>query len=139
MTMRRSTPAGVRFIKAPAGAGSTAPAGLGEAVAAILTSVKARGDAALRDYSREFDKVEVDAFEVTQAERAAAVAALDPQTRADTEFAIERVRAFAAAQMAALRPVEIEALPGLHLGHRVIPIERVGCYVPGGRYPLLSA
>jgi sulfopropanediol 3-dehydrogenase len=65
--------------------------------------------------------------------------ALDPQTRKDTEFAIENVRNFAKAQLATILPLEIETLPGVHLGHRVIPIERVGCYVPGGRYPLLSA
>ena len=78
-------------------------------------------------------------FEVTPAEREAALDELAPQTRADTEFAIANVRRFAEAQLATILPLEIETLPGVHLGHRVIPIERVGCYVPGGRYPLLSA
>jgi histidinol dehydrogenase/sulfopropanediol 3-dehydrogenase len=64
---------------------------------------------------------------------------MDPQTRADTEFAIENVRRFAQAQLSTILPLEIEPLPGLHLGHRVIPIERIGAYVPGGRFPLLSA
>ncbi len=59
--------------------------------------------------------------------------------RQDTEFAIDRVRAFAEAQLKTILPLEVEALPGIHLGHRVIPIKRVGAYVPGGRYPLLSA
>jgi histidinol dehydrogenase/sulfopropanediol 3-dehydrogenase len=67
------------------------------------------------------------------------VARVDGQTRADTEFAIANVRTFAEAQLGTILPLEIETLPGVHLGHRVIPIERVGCYVPGGRYPLLSA
>lgn len=84
-------------------------------------------------------KSDISQFEVTQEERLKAVADLDPQTRIDTEFAIERVKAFAKAQLDAILPLEIEALPGLHLGHRVIPIEVVGAYVPGGRYPLLSA
>jgi sulfopropanediol 3-dehydrogenase len=105
----------------------------------IIAAVRTEGDAALTRYSAEFDKVDITAFEVTAEERAAALAALDPQTRADTEFAIANVRAFAEAQLATMLPLEVEPLPGLHLGHRVIPIRRVGCYVPGGRYPLLSA
>ncbi|UZF93460.1 histidinol dehydrogenase [Bosea sp. NBC_00550] len=108
-------------------------------VKAVLEAVRRDGDAALRHYSREFDKVDIEAFEVTHAERAAALEGLEKQTRADTEFAIERVRSFAEAQRKTLLPLEIEALPGLHLGHRIIPIARVGAYVPGGRYPLLSA
>ncbi len=105
----------------------------------IVAQVRERGDAAVRDYSIAFDKADLDRFEVTLEERLKAVADLDPQTRADTEFAIERVTAFAKAQLATILPLEIEALPGLHLGHRVIPIEIVGAYVPGGRYPILSA
>jgi len=90
-------------------------------------------------YAAEFDKVDITRFEVTAEERAKAIADLDPQTRADTEFAIANVRAFAEAQLATILPLEVELLPGLHLGHRVIPIRSIGCYVPGGRYPLLSA
>ena len=105
----------------------------------VLAAVRARGDAAVREYAQAFDKVDVPAFEVSMADRLAAVEALNPQTRHDTEFAIERVRAFAEAQLATILPLEIEALPGLNLGHRVIPIETVGAYVPGGRYPILSA
>jgi histidinol dehydrogenase/sulfopropanediol 3-dehydrogenase len=105
----------------------------------VIENVRKRGDAALREYSKRFDNADLEAFEVTEAERAEALAELDPQTRADNEFAIDNVRRFAQAQLATILPLEIEALPGLHLGHRVIPIERVGCYVPGGRYPLLSA
>ena len=129
----------IRFIKAPARdpvADTGAIAGL---VAEIVGSVRERGDPAVREYSRRFDGVDVEAFEITLPERRAAVDGLAPRTRADTEFAIGRVRAFAEAQLATVLPLETEPLPGLHLGHRVIPIERIGCYVPGGRYPLLSA
>ncbi|CAD5280012.1 Histidinol dehydrogenase 2 [Bosea sp. 62] len=105
----------------------------------ILDAVRQSGDAALRHYSRQFDKVDIETFEVSAREREEAVAALDPQTRADTEFAIERVRSFAQAQRDTILPLDVEPLPGLHLGHRIIPIARVGAYVPGGRYPLLSA
>ncbi len=108
-------------------------------VAKILADVGAEGDAAVRRYSVRFDKADLDSFEVTPAQRQVALAELDPQTRADTEFAIDNVRRFAEAQLATILPLEVEPMPGLHLGHRVIPIERVGAYVPGGRFPLLSA
>ncbi|UUZ77082.1 histidinol dehydrogenase [Polaromonas sp. P1(28)-13] len=101
--------------------------------------VRERGDAAVREFSKAFDKYQGQALEVTQAEREAAVATLDPQTRADTEFAIARVKAFAEAQLSTMQPLEVEQLRGVHLGHRIIPIERIGAYVPGGRYPILSA
>ena len=129
----------VSWVKAPtrnAGSDNNPVAAL---VANILADVKLRGDAAVRDYSAQFDKSELAAFEVTLEEREAAVAALDPQTRKDTEFAIANVRRFAEAQFATILPLDIEPLPGVFMGHRVIPIERVGCYVPGGRFPLLSA
>jgi sulfopropanediol 3-dehydrogenase len=105
----------------------------------VIESVRDRGDAALCDYCRAFDRIDIETFEVSGAERVDAVGQLDPQTRRDTEFAIERVRAFAQAQLGTILPLELEALPGLFLGHRVIPIEKIGAYVPGGRYPLLSA
>lgn len=105
----------------------------------ILGAVRARGDAAVREYSRTFDKSDVQHLEISAAEREQALAALDPQTRADTEFAIHQVRGFAQAQLATILPLDVETLPGLHLGHRIIPIATIGAYVPGGRYPILSA
>jgi sulfopropanediol 3-dehydrogenase len=129
----------LRFVKSPArdAEGDTAP--VAATVAAVLADVRARGDAAVRDYSAKFDGVAPEALEISMAEREAAVAELDPQTRADTEFAIANVRRFAEAQLATMGGLEVEVLPGVQLGHRVIPIHRVGCYVPGGRFPLLSA
>ena len=129
----------VTYVKAPARAPASMAGSLGRAVSDILAAVKSDGDAAVRDFSLRFDGMAPESFEVCAADRAAAVAALAPQTRADTEFAIARVRDFAEAQLATMAPLEVEPLPGLHLGHRIIPIARVGCYVPGGRYPLLSA
>jgi histidinol dehydrogenase/sulfopropanediol 3-dehydrogenase len=108
-------------------------------VETILTGVRTRGDAAVREYSIQFDRADLDQFEVPTSARLAAVEAMEAQTRADTEFAIDNVRRFAEAQLATILPLEVEPLPGLHLGHRVIPIDRVGAYVPGGRFPLLSA
>ncbi|MEG3177755.1 histidinol dehydrogenase [Sphingomonas sp. RB3P16] len=110
-----------------------------ELVTTVLKDVRERGDAAVRDYSQKFDGVSLDQFEVSPADRQHAVDQLDKQTRADTEFAIENVRRFATAQLGTILPLEVEPLPGLHLGHTVIPIQRVGAYVPGGRFPLLSA
>lgn len=105
----------------------------------IVAAVRERGDAAVREYAERFDQSRLTAFEVSDAQKRGALAALDPQTRRDTEFAIERVRAFAKAQLETILPLEVEAIPGLHLGHRVIPIQTIGAYVPGGRYALLSA
>jgi sulfopropanediol 3-dehydrogenase len=130
---------GVRYIKAPerSSIGDNAP--VEALVSEIIANVRANGDAAVREYSAKFDKSDITIFEVTEAEREEALASLDLQTRKDTEFAIANVRKFAEAQLATILPLEVETLPGVHMGHRVIPIQRVGCYVPGGRYPLLSA
>ncbi|MCU0912118.1 MAG: histidinol dehydrogenase, partial [Rhodobacteraceae bacterium] len=131
---------GVTHLKAPtrSAAGDNAP--VEAAVRDILAAVRADGDAAVRALSERFDGTIPDRFEVSADDRAATLAALDPQTRADTEFAIANVRAFAEAQLATIGALDdVETRPGVHMGHRVIPIRRVGCYVPGGRYPLLSA
>ncbi|MGR3804754.1 histidinol dehydrogenase [Marinibacterium profundimaris] len=136
---RLPLPEGLTFVKSPARDAVADNAPVEQLVSEILARVGAEGDAAVRDYSAKFDKAELDSFEVTPEQREAALANLDPQTRADTEFAIANVRAFAEAQLGSLSEVEVEVRPGVHLGHRNIPLERVGCYVPGGRYPLLSA
>ena len=129
----------VAWVKAPSRNAENDNKPVADLVATILADVKARGDAAVREYSARFDKSDLQVFEVTAEQRAAAVAGLDPQTRKDTEFAIANVKRFAEAQLATILPLDIELLPGVFMGHRVIPIERVGCYVPGGRFPLLSA
>ncbi len=139
MTTPSDTQAGWTRIKSPARSSAEDNRPVEALVAEILREVRERGDAAVREYSARFDKAELDRFEVSRDERRAAVEEMDPQTRADTEFAIGNVRNFAEAQLASILPLEVEPLPGLFLGHRVIPIERVGAYVPGGRYPLLSA
>ncbi|WBU55720.1 histidinol dehydrogenase [Paracoccus sediminicola] len=131
---------GVSYLKSPARSAASDNAPVAETVAEILERVRQNGDAAVKEYSQRFDKAELQQFEVSAEDRAAAVEALDPQTRKDTEFAISNVRGFAEAQFATMGGLEdYQPRPGVHLGHRVIPLERVGCYVPGGRYPLLSA
>jgi histidinol dehydrogenase/sulfopropanediol 3-dehydrogenase len=139
MSLSPETNGRIRFLKSPKTATSADSIQIEAVVKEILAAVRSRGDEALCDCSRLFDKIEIDRFEISMDQREAAVADLDQQSLADTSFAIERVRAFAEAQFATLLPLEMESLPGLHLGHRVIPIERIGAYVPGGRYPLLSA
>jgi histidinol dehydrogenase/sulfopropanediol 3-dehydrogenase len=129
----------VSFVKAPQRSAAGDSGNVAELVTSILNAVRERGDGAIRELSQRFDQVSLDRFEVSRADRENAVAQLAPQTRADTEFAIDNVRRFAEAQRATILPLDVEPLPGLHLGHRVIPIARVGAYVPGGRYPLLSA
>ena len=129
----------VEFIKSPDTELTQSADAVENVVRNVIAQVRLRGDEAVREFARSFDRYDGGNFEVTPAERAAALAALEPQTRADTEFAIARVKAFAQAQLATMLPLEVEQIPGVHLGHRIIPIQRVGAYVPGGRYPILSA
>lgn len=129
----------VEYVKAPSRDQIIDSGDVTDLVGSILKDVRTRGDAAIREYSVRFDKTDMDVFEVSVLDRQAAVDGMDAQTRKDTEFAIENVRRFAEAQFATILPLEIETLPGVHLGHKVIPIEHIGAYVPGGRFPLLSA
>lgn len=139
MTRRFAHPDKITFIKSAQNDAAGDTAAIEETVKAILADVRQRGDAAVRHYALQFDKTCPDEFEVSTQEKQAALQALDRQTREDTEFAIGNVSAFAEAQLKTILPLDVELRPGLHLGHRVIPIETVGAYVPGGRYPLLSA
>ena len=129
----------VSWIKRPQGQDAQADRSLTDTVSAIIECVKAEGDEALKAFSQQFDKVVPAQFEVTAHEIETALSEMDPQTRRDSEFAIQQVRRFAEAQLATIQPLEVETLPGVHLGHRIIPVQTVGCYVPGGRYPILSA
>lgn len=129
----------VSWIKRPQGQDAQADRSLTEKVSAIIERVKTEGDTALRAFSQQFDQVVPAQFEVSEQEIAEALEGMDAQTRRDSEFAINQVRRFAQAQLATMLPLEVETLPGVHLGHRIIPVQTVGCYVPGGRYPILSA
>lgn len=129
----------VSWIKRPQGQDAQADRSLTEKVSAIIERVKTEGDTALRAFSQQFDNVVPTHFEVSEQEIAEALQGMDAQTRRDSEFAINQVRRFAQAQLATMQPLEVETLPGVHLGHRIIPVQTVGCYVPGGRYPILSA
>ena len=109
------------------------------AVESILADVAERGDEAVRHYSESFDGWTPESFLLTESEIEACVASVPEQTVDDVRFAQEQIRGFALAQRAALADVEVETLPGVFLGHRNIPVESVGCYVPGGRYPMVAS
>ena len=110
-----------------------------DTVAVILRDVEQRGDAAVREYSEKFDRWSPDDFRLSASAVAALVKSIDPAVRRDIEFAQHQIRRFAEAQRGALGEVEIETMPGVTLGHKNIPVQSVGCYVPGGRYPMIAS
>lgn len=105
----------------------------------ILADIESRGDAAIRDLSGRFDNWSPESFRLDEEEIAGLVASVPAETIADIEFAQAQVRNFAQVQRDAIRDVEVETLPGVRLGHRNIPVNSVGCYVPGGRYPMVAS
>src|SRR5438874_7945134 len=130
-----------RHIKTAALAGQQeeADAKVRGAVEAIIADVKARGDAAVRDLSERFDKWSPLSFRLSDDEIRGLVAKVSPQTIDDIKFAQQQIRNFAEIQRASMKDVEVETLPGIVLGHRHVPVGRVGCYVPGGRYPMVAS
>jgi sulfopropanediol 3-dehydrogenase len=110
-----------------------------DTVTDILSRIGKEGDAAVRHYSETFDKYSPESFRLSDAEIQACVDALDEQTVTDIKFAQTQIRKFAEAQLASLSDIEIETIPGVRLGHKNTPIENVGCYVPGGRYPMVAS
>jgi sulfopropanediol 3-dehydrogenase len=105
----------------------------------MIAGVRKRGDAALREYSEKLDHWSPASFRLSQEELDALVKSVPKETLDDIRFAQQQVRNFALHQKAALRDVEVETLPGVRLGHRNIPVSNVGCYVPGGRYPMVAS
>jgi sulfopropanediol 3-dehydrogenase len=110
-----------------------------EIVSTMLAYLEKHGMDAVRQYSKKFDDWAPPDFELSAAEVDAAIAGLDPQVIADTDFCQANVRAFAEAQLATLKPLEVEARPGVILGHKHVPIKSVGSYIPGGRYPMFGS
>ncbi|HME27356.1 MAG TPA: histidinol dehydrogenase [Acetobacteraceae bacterium] len=108
-------------------------------VETILDDIMRRGDVAVRELSVKFDKWEPRDFRLSAAEVQALIDTLPTQVIDDIKFAQAQIRRFAEVQRAALHDVEVETLPGVRLGHRNIPVASVGCYVPGGRYPMVAS
>jgi sulfopropanediol 3-dehydrogenase len=108
-------------------------------VETILADIEARGDAAVRDLSAKFDGYAPDSFRLTASEIEAAISKVSTRDMEDIRFAQSQIRRFAEAQRASMTDIEVETLPGVILGHRNIPVRSVGCYVPGGKFPMVAS
>ncbi|MGB0477735.1 MAG: histidinol dehydrogenase [Parvibaculales bacterium] len=110
-----------------------------ETVESILADLEARGDEAVREYSEKFDNWSPESYCLSRAEIDSCYEELTEQEKGDIRFAQEQVRNFAQIQRDSMKDVEVETLPGVVLGHKHIPVNAVGCYVPGGKYPLIAS
>jgi sulfopropanediol 3-dehydrogenase len=110
-----------------------------DTVTAILEDVETRGETALREISEKFDKWNPPAFRLSEQEIEDCVSQLSRRNIEDIKFAQAQIRNFAQAQRSSMRDVEVETLPGVVLGHKNMPVDAVGCYVPGGKYPLVAS
>jgi len=130
-----------RYLKTSGKASERADtdAGLRRTVEDILARIEAEGDAAVRDLSTKFDGWTPDSFRLTAPEIEAALSKVSRQDLDDIRFAQAQVKGFAQAQRASMQDIEVETLPGVFLGHRNIPVASVGCYVPGGKYPMVAS
>ncbi|MCV3270515.1 histidinol dehydrogenase [Roseobacter sinensis] len=109
------------------------------AVEATLADIEARGDAAVRALSEKFDSYTPASFRLSPSEIDDLIAQLSPRELADITFAQEQVRNFAQAQRDSMLDIEVETMPGVILGHKNIPVQSVGCYVPGGKFPMVAS
>ncbi|MFM2611704.1 histidinol dehydrogenase [Vibrio campbellii] len=105
----------------------------------ILADIESKGDSAVRELSEKFDNWSPEQFRLSEEQIQACVDALDESTRHDIEFAQQQVRNFAQIQRDSMKDVEVETMPGVVLGHKNIPVNSVGCYIPGGKYPLVAS
>ena len=105
----------------------------------LIADIEARGEVAVREHSQNFDNWAPESFQLTPDQIERIVAGVDPETVDDIKFAQRQIRTFAQAQLESLLDVEIETLPGITLGHKNIPVQNVGAYVPGGRYPMVAS
>lgn len=110
-----------------------------QTVEQILDDIQSRGDEAVRELSEKFDKWSPEKFRLTQEEIDQAISNVAPRDIEDIKFAQAQVKNFAEHQRASLQDVEVETLPGVVLGHKNIPVNSVGCYVPGGAYPMVAS
>lgn len=108
-------------------------------VEGLLKDIETRGDDAVRALSEKFDDWSPESFILSENDIEAAMAKVSPQDLTDIKFAQKQVRHFAEQQRASMLDVEVETLPGVVLGHRHIPVNSVGCYVPGGKYPMVAS
>ncbi len=130
-----------RYLKrgSDAAALADADAKVRSTVEGILKDVQERGDAAVRECSRKFDQWDPADFRLSQADTEAAIKQLSARQIEDIRFAQTQIRNFAQIQRDSMQDVEVETLPGVVLGHKHIPVSAVGCYVPGGKYPMIAS
>lgn len=131
----------IRYLKTGTDAEISANADrkIREAVETMLADVSARGDEAVRELSKKFDKWSPASFRLTKEQIDSLIASLPQQVIDDIKFAQAQIKRFAEAQLASMKEIEIETLPGIRLGHKHVPVESVGCYIPGGRYPMVAS
>lgn len=108
-------------------------------VEATLKDIEARGDTAVRELANTFDGYDRDSYRLSDQEIQAIIAKVSPEDMADIRFAQQQVRNFAQAQRDSMLDIEVETLPGVILGHKNIPVQSVGCYVPGGKFPMVAS
>ena len=108
-------------------------------VEAALADIEARGDAAVRELAEKFDNFSPTSYRMSQDEIDALIAEVSPRDMDDIRFAQDQVRKFAEIQRASMQDVEVETMPGVILGHRNIPVQSVGCYVPAGKFPMVAS
>jgi sulfopropanediol 3-dehydrogenase len=131
----------VRYLKRGRNAAEVAEADakVRATVEGILSDIEKRGDPAVKELSAKFDQWEPSEFRLSQAAIEKAVKQLSPREIEDIRFAQTQIRRFAEIQRASMQDVEIETMPGVVLGHTHIPMNAVGCYVPGGKYPMIAS
>ncbi|MBT5798496.1 MAG: histidinol dehydrogenase [Alphaproteobacteria bacterium] len=108
-------------------------------VETTLSDIDARGDIAVRELAEKFDNYSPPSYRLSQSEIDALIAEVSPRDIEDIKFAQEQVRNFAKAQRASMQDIEVETLPGVILGHKNIPVQSVGCYVPAGKFPMVAS
>lgn len=110
-----------------------------DTVAGLIEFVRTGGDAAVMELTKRFDKIEPEKLVISEDEFSAAEKAMPLTLKEDMDFGINQIKSFAQAQLESLSAFEKEIYPGIHMGHRLVPLSSAGAYVPGGRYPILSA
>src|SRR5258705_5298188 len=130
-----------RYLKRgmDASAIKAADAKVRETVDQILEQIETRRDAAVRELSQQFDNWSPPSFKLTDSEIESAISQVGKRDLDDIKFAQAQVRNFAQKQKDTMRDLEVETLPGVILGHKHIPVASIGCYVPGGRYPMVAS
>ena len=108
-------------------------------VESILHQIEHQGDTAVRELSEKFDQYSPESFLLSEVEIEKAISQVSDRDMQDIKFAQQQIRTFAQAQRASMQDIEVETMPGVVLGHRNIPVQSVGCYVPGGKFPMVAS